>query len=72
MSLTTLEITDDISFVLHVEDAMMNRASVGFLCIFGIQYIIGKHFSFSDTSKPYLLHRETLLQIINNLSQDVI
>ena len=44
-----LEITDDIGFVLHVQDAMMNRASVGFLCIFSIPAIFLSQIPLSHT-----------------------
>ena len=38
--------------VEHILDAMMKRAPVGFLCILGIQYMIGSVFSFPVILKP--------------------
>ena len=40
-SLKTLETDLEICFVKHILDALMKRASAGFLSILGIQYNIG-------------------------------
>ena len=40
------------SFCRGYLDAMMKRAAVRFLCILGIQYMIGSVFSFSVILKP--------------------
>ena len=44
MSLKTLEVDVKIGFVEHILDAMMKP--VRYLCILGVQYMIGKVFRF--------------------------
>ena len=48
--LKTFDITFDKGFVEQFFEPTINRNPIGFLCIFGIQYMIGKHLSFSFTS----------------------
>ena len=45
MSLKTMEADLEIRFVEHIQNAMMKHAPVRFLCILGIQSIIGSVFS---------------------------
>lgn len=44
MGLKTLEVDIKIGFVEHILDAMMKP--VGYLCILGVQYVIGRVFRF--------------------------
>ena len=59
-----METARDRGLVLQVFEAIMKRQPTGFLCIFGIQYIIGRVFIFSDKVKPNRLQKFSLFSTI--------
>ena len=63
MSLNAFETDFDRSLMLHFLDATMNLAPTGFLCIFGVQYIMGRHLSFSFGLKPNFLEKQIFSKI---------
>lgn len=56
----------DKSFEAHHLDAAKNRCLLGFLCIFGDQYMKGRCFRVSSTSMPHALHLATCCWTISS------
>ena len=66
MTLKQLETDLEIFLVEQDFDAMMKRAPVGVLCIFGVQYIMGRLSSSSKVSIP----SRSVYSILSQMTSD--